>query len=333
MTISIVHPASSRLRIIKPTEAIPVTHPAMLVFGPPGICKTSLGYSADAPLLLDCDMGAHRAINRRDTMAIESYADIERLLDAPEFLAPYKTIVVDTVGRLLDLLTLAIIEDTPKYARDGNLTQQGWGVLKGRFRTLVTRIRALDKDPLFIAHVREDKDGDVTQMRPDIQGGSYGEVLKSVDFVGYVSMVGKNRVLDFSPTDRWVGKNPAGWRPIHVPPPTKATSLLAELFAEGRQALGGISDEAARVVQQLEEWRLAITEFTTAEEINRAIPQVQALSPVLLPQVKRILVGRATALACTWDVARGCYTSPAPLMPPPPINGTETRLVAAQVSW
>jgi hypothetical protein len=100
-------------------------------------------------------------------------------------------------------------------------------------------LRGLGKDVLLIAHDKEDKDGDTRIVRPDIVGGSYAEVMKVADFVGYLQMSGKDRVLDFNPTDRWIGKNPAGWAPFKLPPVAKAQEFMAELFDEGPEALGG----------------------------------------------------------------------------------------------
>lgn len=53
------------MKIIKGVDTIPVEHPVFLIFGQPGICKSSLGYSTKDGLTLDFDKGAHRAANRR----------------------------------------------------------------------------------------------------------------------------------------------------------------------------------------------------------------------------------------------------------------------------
>jgi len=202
------------MRIIKAIDAIPVDHPVFLLFGQPGIGKSSLGYSAKDPLCLDFDRGAHRAANRRDTLVIDQWEDVIELMENRDALAPYSTIVTDTVGRCLDVMTAHIAKTDPKKAPGGNPTLQGWGQLKNNFRTWVSAMRSLGKDVLLIAHDKEDKDGDTRVVRPDIAGGSYGEVMKVADFVGYMYMSGKDRVLDFNPTDRWIGKNPAGWTPF-----------------------------------------------------------------------------------------------------------------------
>jgi len=300
------------MKIIKATDAIPVEHPVFLLFGQPGICKSSLGFSAKNPLLLDFDKGAHRAANRRDTLAIDRWADVVELMDSPEALAPYDTIVVDTVGRCLDLITADIAATDPKKAPGGNLSQQGWGVLKNRFRSWAAQLRTMGKDLLLIAHDKEDKDGDTRIVRPDITGGSYGEVMKVADFVGYVYMVGKDRVLDFNPTDRWVGKNPAGWAPWKVPPVAKASDFMGGLFDAGREALGGISEVSAKVAQQVDDWRAQIETFTTPEECTKAIAPISQLAPVAAPQVKKLLWERAQALGFEFDTKAKTFTAPAP---------------------
>ncbi len=296
------------MRIIKGTEAIPVEHPVFCIFGQPGIGKSSLGYSAKEPLTLDFDAGSHRAANRRDTALIESWADVEDLREA---LTNYSTVVIDTVGRCVDLMAVDIIEKNPKHGRDGALTLQGYGVLKSRFRSWITCLRTLGKDVVLIAHHKEEKDGDSMIVRPDITGSSYGEIMKISDFVGYLYMSGKDRVLDFSPTDRWVGKNPGNWKPLKVPAIAKAQTFLGELMDDGRKALGSISEESSKVAQQVDDWRAKIGTLTTTDECNRELAVVIKIEPILIAaQVKRLLMDRAKFLKFDYDVTRKAFVEP-----------------------
>jgi hypothetical protein len=302
------------MRIIRSNEAIEVAHPVFMIFGQPGIGKSSLGYSTKDPLLLDFDNGAHRAANRRDTLQIGTWADVTELTEHADALAPYATIVVDTVGRCLDLMSADIIAGNPKLGRDGNLSLQGYGALKARFRLWVAQLRTLGKDVVLLAHDKEDGDADTRSVRPDITGGSYAEVMKISDCVGYCYMAGKNRVLDFNPTERWIGKNPAGWAPFTLPPIAKATTFLADRIAEARAALGALSEESSKVAVQVDDWRAAIAAYTTADEVNAAIGQAAKLSAILAPQVKRLLMDRATALQLVWEPKRKAFVeAPAPV--------------------
>ena len=298
------------MRIIKGTDPIEVPHPVFMIFGQPGICKTSLAYSMRDALLLDFDQGAHRAVNRKDTLQIGAWADVDELLKSREALEGYASIVVDTAGRALDVLTADIAATDPKKAPGGNLSQQGWGVLKTRFRQFVASVKAMGKDLLLVSHDKEDKDGDVRVVRPDIVGGSYGEVMKNADFVGYLYMNGRDRVLDFNPTDRWIGKNPARWAPFRVPEAGKATDFLAALYAQGREALGHISEASAMALKEVETWREKIAAFTGAAQFNAAIPEANKLNALLQPQVKKMLLDCATSAGLTFDTGKRCFVDP-----------------------
>lgn len=288
------------MRIIKGTETIPVEHPVFLVYGQPGIGKSTLGYSCKNPLTLDFDKGVHRAANRRDTLLIDSWADVVAL--NREVLAPYDSVIADTVGRCLDLIVSDIAETDPKKAPGGNPTLQGYGLLKTRFRNWMAQLRSWDKDVLLIAHDKEDKDGDTRIVRPDVIGGSYAEIMKVADFVAYLYMSGKDRLLDFNPTDRWVGKNPAQWKPVKLPAVAKAQHVMEGLFDDGRKALGGISEESAKVMLQVDDWRTALLDYTTAEECNGALADIQEIkSPIVKPQVETLFRERVKALGLAYS--------------------------------
>jgi AAA domain len=312
----------SQPRIIRAHEAITVQHPIFLIFGEPGICKSSLGYSAKNPLLLDADKGAHRAANRRDTWPVSCWGDITALYEQPDILEPFGAIVPDTIGRILDYITLDIAENDPKKAPGGSLSQQGWGVLKSRFAQWMNRTRAMGKDVLLIAHHKEERDGDQRIMRPDIQGGSLHEVLKIADYVGYLYMSGKDRMLDFNPTDRWTGKNPAQWKPFKVPPVGKAATFMAELMDQGREALGKISEASALIARQVDEWCLQIATFQSAHEFNRALPELQKLTAAAAPQVKAVLIARANELSLTVDPVTRTFVDPKPAAKQPELAGS-----------
>jgi hypothetical protein len=287
------------LKIIKATDAITVEHPVFMIIGQPGICKSSLGYSSHDPITLDFDGGAARAVNRRTTVQIDQWSDLSEI--NREFLAPYRTVVVDTVGRALDAITADIAENDPKKVSGGALNQQGWGVLKNRFKSWIALMRSYGKDVVLIAHDKEDKDGDSRIVRADIQGGSLAEVMKISDFVGYVYMNGKERIIDFNPTDRWVGKNPGRWPAMKIPEPGKATDFLAKLIDAGRDALGKIGEASADAANSVIDWKNQIDDFKTADDFNAAIPKIKALHDAINPQVAKLLLDAAKAKGIPFD--------------------------------
>jgi hypothetical protein len=197
------------MKLIKATDLIPVENPTIVIVSDPGVGKTTLGYGADRALLLDYDLGAHRAKNRRETLQPDNWKDAETILERPEILKEafgkslddFGTFVVDTAGRALDLLAAELISTNPKAGRDGGLSIQGWGMLKNRFTTFKNRLAHQKKGLVLLCHGKEEKDGDNKIVRPDIQGGSLGEILKSADVLGYLHIVdGKRRVIDWNPS-------------------------------------------------------------------------------------------------------------------------------------
>ena len=297
------------MRKVKPNEAIPVTHPIFMLYGVPGICKSSLGYSAPKPLCLDFDHGAHRAVNRNGvTWIMESWKDVEEI--TVEALAPFDSVVMDTVGRALDMITADIGEKDPKLVRGGAPTLQGWGVLKARFRQWVSLMRTHNKFLIMISHHKEESDGDLKVVRPDIQGGSYGEVMKIADFVGFVRASGGKRVLDFNPTDRWVGKNPAQWDQFEIPPIVDAKTFLADRIASGVAALGQMSQDNASAADTILDWTAKIKDMTTAVEMNEAIPEILTLPKVLQAQISKVLLQVAADLKIDFDKASKVFVEP-----------------------
>src|SRR5438552_2750775 len=303
MSAQLEQQQARKLRIIEPTEVIQVNHPIVLIFGQPGVGKTSLGFSAENAILLnfDTESALARTVNRGSAVNVLTLEELRELEEGTDLIERFSTIVIDPVGSCVNLMSADIIDRNPKYGRDGSLTLQGFGVLKNRFKTWMTRMRTMNKNILLIAHHKEDKNGDVVFVRPDITGSSRDEVMRLCDFVGYLYMNGKQRTLDFSPTEQWFGKNPAQWGAWKVPQPEQARTFMAQLFQMGREALSKASEASATVAQQVEDWRVAIADFSQAEEFNRAIPEILKLEPAPQAQVKKLLMERSAAIGFSFD--------------------------------
>jgi hypothetical protein len=301
---------SRQVRIIHGAEPIIVQNPIFHVIGDTGIGKSSLlGMAGGKGLVLDFDLGIHRTQNRPDAAQIRTWADLEGLVAEA---SAYDVIGVDTVGRCLDVLSLEIIRAEPKMGKDGQLTQAGWGKLKSRFRNWLTELRAMGKVVVLLSHAREEKDGETRIVRADVAGGSYAEVMRVADFVGYMTMAGHDRVLDFNPTDRYCGKNPGGWEAIRVPHYLKEPEFLTGLINRGRKALGAISEQGAAALSLIADWTAKLEECTDADEINALTSAIEKVTPaVVQAQVKVLRSQRAKALGLVADVKAKKYL-PAP---------------------
>ena len=203
-----IRKANEMSLIKKKTEIELPTSIVGCIYGTPGIGKSTLALSAPKPLLLDCDKGIHRvqAEYRTDCVQVKSYQDILDVLE--EDLSDYQTIVIDTLGELVNFM-LKYFSDKDKalVTRGGTYNIKIWGLIKTEFQNLKMKLQLLNKNLIFVAHQAEDKDGETKVYRMDVAGSTSKDIIKILDFLGYCEMLGKTRSISFSPSARFYAKN------------------------------------------------------------------------------------------------------------------------------
>jgi phage nucleotide-binding protein len=195
--------------IKKPNELVVKTNLSALIYGQPGMGKTTLALSAPHPLLLDFDGGIHRvnAAHRVDTVQISKWEEVDEVMQSPE-VTEYATFVIDTAGKMLSFMDKYIMQNNTKMRKaDGTLSLQGYGLRKNMFINFVNQVSLMGKSVIFVAHEREEKVGDEKQIRPEIGGSSAGDLIKELDLVGYMEAIGKKRTISFNPCEKFYGKN------------------------------------------------------------------------------------------------------------------------------
>lgn len=272
------------LKIITQSEPIKVNNITICLYAPPGYGKTSTAFTAKKPLLLDFDNGAYRSQFRKDTVPIERWSDITAITE--EDLKPYDTVIVDTVGRALDMLTAEILKANAKGTTRSNgseLSMQGYGVLKTRFINWLKLLRSFGKDVILLSHMTEEKKNEEFVERLDIQGGAKNEVYKVADLMGRLVQTDKQRVLDFNPSSTGFGKNPVGLPVLNVPNFKQEPNFLAEIIEQVKNTLNEQSEQASQEQQELDGLHAKLAEMVTLEEFNGAInPEAPALHKKLL---------------------------------------------------
>ena len=197
------------MSLIKKPEEQPIKKTILGgIYGQPGIGKSTVALSLPRPLLIDVDHGLHRvqAEYRCPSVRVESYADVVNVLK--EDLSEFDTICIDTLGKLIDFMCDQAVKENPKLAQsDGTFSQKGWGVVKNYFKQLVKDLERLDKNLVFVAHEKEERQGDEKYIRPDVSGSSGKDIVKEFDFMGYMEMIGRKRSITFSPSSKVYAKN------------------------------------------------------------------------------------------------------------------------------
>ena len=288
------------LKIVKASEPLLVEKLTLCIYSAPGLGKTSLAFTAESPLLFDCDNGAYRAHNRKDTVAVSKWADIESVDEND--LAPYKTVIVDTAGRALDFLTDDIIAKNPKHGNGGALTMQGFGQLKSRFLAWSKMLRRSGKDLVLIAHMAEERKGDDIIERLDVQGGSKGEIYKSADAMGRIFVKNSGeRFIDFNPRENSFGKNPCQL-PI-MPLPLAGEKTLAEIIATIKDRLNASVAEAKTAGNELQDWNIAINDCANVNDLNGLLPEIRK-APA---SVRFIAQKKARELGLVYDQRKQLY--------------------------
>lgn len=271
------------LNIVTSVQPLNVENIITFIYGDPGIWKTSLAFTAKNPILFDFDKGAHRAgAFRKDTVQIGAWHEVARF--TAQDLQGYDTIIVDTAGRALDMMTDSLKGDSRNTRRDGQLSMQGYGKLGSMFTDWLKMLRGMGKDIVLLAHASEDKDGDNVIKRPDMVGGSKKEAYKVADMMGYMTMQqGQNgavRVLNFTPNHTYLAKDSGQIGNIVINSMTDAPNQLADIIQATKNHINSLSAEAAKAQQDLDDLRTELVGAEDAEHINTLIDGLKVNHPL-----------------------------------------------------
>jgi len=285
----------------------------MIIAGFPGIGKSTLALSAPKPLLIDIDNGIDRveAQHRKDTLTITDYDMLIKDIKEND-LSAYETIVIDTGGKLLDLMKPKVIkENAPNGQRDGSLSQKGWGAVAMKFTTFTNLIISLNKHIIFIFHAREDRDGDVTKLRIALEGGSKNKIWEDMDLGGFVTMQGPNRVIGFNNCETYYAKGTHGISGTFVIPNLKSEGIenvfLSELFDTVISDLAVTSEKFNKdkaIYDEAMMLKVFIDSSESLEDFNNVLKNILDATHALTSsrELKNHLISKATEKGFTYDV-------------------------------
>lgn len=192
--------------IRKSTELNIPTNVKMMIYGQAGMGKSTVALSAPKPLLLDFDNGVKRMnmahLENIDTVQVTSWNDVQLVLQ--EDLSVYQTIVVDTIGKMMDFIITYKCGTRQPSIRD-------WGGINAEFSWMTRTLSSLKKHIIFVAHRDTRKEGDDTVFIPALREKSYNSIVTELDLLGYLEMKSERgvqrRTIAFDPTSRNDGKN------------------------------------------------------------------------------------------------------------------------------
>lgn len=181
-----------------------------LIYGQPGIGKSTLACSAPHAVLFDYDGGVGRinGAHQVPTLQVKSWLDTQEALEEIKQMENVETIIIDTAGKMLAYMEEYAKVTNPKLKKpDGTLSLQGYGVRKQMFIQFIKDVSIMGKNVIFVAHEIEQKRGDDYIIRPEIGGSSANDLVKELDLVGYMEASGKDRTISFDPCEKFYAKN------------------------------------------------------------------------------------------------------------------------------
>lgn len=285
----------------------------MLIAGYPGIGKSTLALSAPNPLHIDVDFGIDRIEPRYRKPYIQPQSYDEILGDlTPINLQDFDTLVFDTGGKLISLMSLWAIKKDPKYGqRDGSLSLKGYGFVGKEFVRLMDYcFYELQKNIVIVFHATEEKDGDNTRLRIKVEGQTKNNVWEPMDLGGFVEIYGNDRTIGFSNCEKYFAKGTRGIHGIYKIPtltPGSQNDFLTKLFDEyNSKAADEVAENAkenAAYEQVMQEGSKIIASIKDADTANAAMQPFKGLQHHLTSsrELNAMWKAKIAALGLTFD--------------------------------
>lgn len=209
----------------------------MLVYGDPGVRKTSFCATAPTPLIYETDTGGSESLlNRPETsqtlvLPFKSTAQLngangqpgllDSILNNDPRLAHIETLVIDTY-------TMYQAKDLAEIPRTGD-GKPNYLVNTENLKLLTDKLRNIPMHLILTAHVKEEKDQTtgVILRRPDLTPKVSQAVIAMMGIIGYMTLDGDNWQLQLQPSPGVAAKCRVGGLPASLPNPDFNTILTA----------------------------------------------------------------------------------------------------------
>lgn len=239
---SVITPKQGNLKFLKASEAAKSDGLIMLLYGLPGVGKTTLAAGAQDSefgrdvAVIDCD-GSVKSLGDRDDILVHTLGRYGELMQFAQALAAgeypsFKTVVIDNLS---EAQARDMEEITKAQGRAGIPEQRDWGLSSSHLTQMMRAYRDLATGPrglnvIFTCHTKEDKDaqGAVTGIRPALTPAAAQIAAGAVDVIGYLTYHPKTgkRVLKLGGSALFVAKVRQGRSSERLPQEIENPSMV-----------------------------------------------------------------------------------------------------------
>lgn len=315
------------INFIKPKEIKPKQTFSVLIYGPTGIGKTTAAISAPAPVaLVDFDGGVNRVDARflgsgTDeevlTAQIEQWDGYLKMVEAMRNV-PVNSIVIDTVGKMIDMITTYVLTsaDYPYHKKDlKKPTLQAYGDIKTEFVGFVRGIKNIGKNIIFVAQevesIQKNRKGEDIRYHQPSAGSDKNrtEILQDLDLVGYMFKDENRTCITFDQTDSYYGKNTC------KAPSTVEVKMLAEdeknilltwihgLYVKVQEQ----NQQRSEYVSQVNDMLAKVGAISNAEQANEFVKFAKSVKWIADAKVKVLNEFNEKAKALNLKNVKGVY--------------------------
>lgn len=307
--------------IKKSNELVIPTTVKMMIYGQAGMGKSTVALSAPKPLLLDFDNGVKRMnmahLENIDTVQVTSWSDVQQVLQ--EDLSAYQTIVVDTIGKMMDFIITYKCGSRQPSIRD-------WSGINAEFSWMTRTLSSLNKHIIFVAHRDTRKEGDDTVFIPALREKSYNSIVTELDLLGYLEMKSERgvqrRTITFDPTSRNDGKNTCNLPSVMEVPtildkngnPTAKNDFIASKIINSYLGMLAAKKEAQekydKVMKEIKEQVELVTDAESINDLLSRLGEFQHIGSSMVA-AKMLINNKAKALGLVPNKEKKTYEKPA----------------------
>lgn len=288
----------------------------MIIYGLPGVGKTTLAASAPKPIVIDCDRGMKR-VNpeyRCDISNVSSYKDL--LEDIKSLGNEYETIVIDTGGSLIELMKEWAMDTEPTATKkNGGFSLPGYGFVKSEFLRLSAELRK-KYNTIFIFHAAKEKQGEEFFYDLIVEGAAKTLVWRPADLGAYFFIQNGKRYMGFSPTANYSAKSAYGISGIvEVPelsggePNVFLTKLFEKVRANIKSETEAIAPKHTAYESAMSCGRELVAAINHAADVEPCLEAISNIEHALSSEkeIKALLKERLKELGITYNKETKTY--------------------------